>query len=139
MFFVERSRRTERTTEYTIAIIVSLIFLYVFNNLLNWHIYFVTNALNEVLWIINLSLLATIIGNALFILYRADWFRHLVKIVINIFNIIAVYLVYLVFPFNFNNSFLNWAINILLILIMIRIVIAIIVEFYHLITGKTNY
>ena len=136
---MERSRRTERTTEYIIAIIVSLIFLYVFNNLLNWHIYFVTNALNEVLWIINLSLLATIIGNALLILYRAEWFRHLMKIIINIFNIIAVYLVYLVFPFNFNNSFLNWAINILLILIMIRIVIAIIVEFYHLITGKTNY
>ena len=136
---MERSRRTERTTEYTIAIIVSLIFLYVFNNLLNWHIYFVTNALNEVLWIINLSLLATTIGNALLILYRAEWFRHFMKIIINIFNIIAVYLVYLVFPFNFNNSFLNWAINILLILIMIRIVIAIIVEFYHLITGKTNY
>jgi len=136
---VERSRRTERTTEYTIAIIVSLIFLYVFNNLLNWHIYFVTNALNDVLWIINLSLIATIIGNALFILYRADWFRHLVKIVINIFNIIAVYLVYLVFPFNFNNSFFNWALNILLILIMIGIVIAIIVEFYHLITRKTDY
>ena len=136
---MERSRRTERTTEYIIAIIVSLIFLYVFNNLLNWHIYFVTNALNEVLWIINLSLLATIIGNALLILYRAEWFRHFMKIIINIFNIIAVYLVYLVFPFNFNNSFLNWAINILLILIMIRIVIAIIVEFYHLITGKTDY
>ena len=122
--------------EYVIAIIASLILLYVFNNLLNWHVYFVTDALNQVLWIINLSLITTIIGNAFLLLFKPEWFRHLMKIIINVINFIAVYLVYVVFPFNFNNSFLNWGLNILLILIMIGIVIATVVELYYLITGS---
>ena len=70
---MEGNRKKEKTVEYIIAIILSLILLYVFNNLLNWHIYFVTNAINEVLWIINLSLIATIIGNALLIVYGPEW------------------------------------------------------------------
>jgi len=44
-FSVERDRKKERSGEYIGTIIVNLIFLYIFNNLLNWHIYFVTNAL----------------------------------------------------------------------------------------------
>lgn len=133
---MERNRKKERTVEYVIAIIASLILLYVFNNLLNWHVYFVTDALNQVLWIINLSLITTIIGNAFLLLFKPEWFRHLMKIIINVINFIAVYLVYVVFPFNFNNSFLNWGLNILLILIMIGIVIATVVELYYLITGS---
>jgi len=136
---LEGNRKKEKTVEYIIAIIFSLILLYVFNNLLNWHIYFVTNAINEVLWIINLSLIATIIGNALLILYGPEWFRHVVKIIINIFSFIAVYLVYMVFPFNFNNSFLNWGLSVFLILIIIGIITAIIVELYHLLTRKPDY
>ena len=58
------------------------------------------------------------------------------KIILNIFAFIAVYFVYIVFPFNFYNSFYNWAFSILLILAMIGIVIASIVEIYLLVTGK---
>jgi peptidoglycan/LPS O-acetylase OafA/YrhL len=131
-----RNRKSEQKSEYIFAIIVSLIFLYVVNNLLNWHIYFITNAFNEVLWIINLSIIATIIGNALLLLYSPERFRHMVKIIINIISFIAVYIVYKVFPFNFYNSFYNWGFNILLILAMIGIAIATIVEIYLLATGK---
>jgi hypothetical protein len=126
----------ERNGEYIGTIIVNIIFLYIFNNLLNWHVYFVTSAFNEVLWIINLSIAVSIIGNFLMLLYRPEWFRHITKIVLNIIAFVAVYLVYIVFPFNFNNSFLNWGLNILLILAMIGIIIATIVEIYLLITGK---
>ena len=115
---------------------ISDIFLYIVNNLLNWHVYFITNAFNDVLWIINLSIIATIIGNALLLLYSPERFRHVIKIVLNIFAFIATYFVYEVFPFNFYNSFYNWGINILLILAMIGIVIATIVEIYLLVTGR---
>jgi hypothetical protein len=133
---LERNRKREEKSEYISAIIVSLIFLYVVNNLLNWHIYFITNAFNEVLWIINLSIIATIIGNALLLLYNPERFRHVVKIIINIISFIAVYIVYKVFPFNFYNTFYNWAFNILLILAIIGIAIATIVEIYLLVTGR---
>jgi len=138
VFFLERNRKREQKSEYLVAIIFNLIFLYIVNNLLNWHVYFITNAFNDVLWIINLSIIATIIGNALLLLYSPERFRHVIKIVLNIFAFIATYFVYEVFPFNFYNSFYNWGINILLILAMIGIVIATIVEIYLLVTGRTK-
>ena len=136
MFFLERNREREQKSEYFVAIIFNLIFLYIVNNLLNWHIYFVTNAFNEVLWIINLSIIVAIIGNALLLLYSPERLRHSVKIILNIISFIAVYIVWKVFPFNFYNSFYNWGFNILLILAMIGITIATIVEIYLLVTGK---
>jgi len=136
VFFLERNRKREQKSEYFVAIIFNLIFLYIANNLLNWHVYFITNAFNDVLWIINLSIIATIIGNALLLVYSPERFRHVIKIILNIFAFIAVYFVYEVFPFNFYNSFYNWGVNILLILAMIGIVIATIVEIYLLVTGR---
>lgn len=133
---MERNIKREQKSEYVTAIIFNLIFLYIVNNLLNWHVYFVLNTFNEVLWIINLSVIATIVGNFLLLLYSPERFKHVMKIILNIFAFIAVYFVYVVFPFNFYNSFYNWAFSILLILGMIGIIIAIIVEIYLLITGK---
>lgn len=133
---LEQNLRRERNREYVTSIIFNFIFLYIFNNLLNWHVYFITRAFNEVLWIINLSIVVTIIGNFFMLLYRPDWFRHVTKIVLNIVAFAAVYIVYKVFPFNFSNTFLNWGLSALLILAMISIIIAIIVEIYLLITKK---
>jgi hypothetical protein len=134
--FLERNREKEQKSEYIAAIIFNLIFLYVVNNLLNWHIYFITNAFNEVLWIINLSIIASIIGNALLLAYNPEWFHHVIKIIMNIITFIAVYFVYIVFPINFYNPSLNWSLSILLILFMIAIAIATIVEIFLLITGR---
>ncbi len=124
-------------SEYIAAIIVGLIFLYIINNLLNWKIYFITDGLNQVLWIINLSIIVTILGNALLLAYKPHWLRHLIKIIINIFSLISTYLVYVVFPFNFYNPFLNWLAGIILILVMIAIVISIFVESYFLFRSDT--
>lgn len=133
-----RKKEKSKKPEYIIAIIFNLIFLYIWNNLLNWKVYFITNALNEVLWIINLSIIAAIIGNALLFLYNPKWFHHTMKIILNIITFIAVYFVYTVFPFNFYNSALNWGLNIFLILGMIAIAIATIVEFFFLVTRRQN-
>lgn len=137
MYSLENNKKEKnRKAEYFVAIIFGLIFLYIVNNLLNWNIYFITNALNQVLWIINLSIIATIIGNVFLLAYDPEWFRHIIKIIINIINFIGAYFVYTVFPFNFYNSFINWGLHIFLILIMIGIAIAIIVEFYFLVTRR---
>jgi len=133
---LKKNRKLEKNGEYIAAIIVNLIFLYIFNNLLSWHVYFVTNALNEVLWIINLSIIVTIIGNFLMLVYHPIWFRHITKIILNVFAFAAVYFVFIVFPFNFNNAFLNWGLAVLLILAMIGIIIASLVEIVLLVTGK---
>jgi hypothetical protein len=133
---LERNKRKEKTGEYLFTIIFNLILLYIFNNLLNWHVYFITTALNEILWIINLAIIITIIGNFLLLLYHPEWLRHLTKMILNIFSFIAVYYLYKVFPFNFHNSFLNWGLSILLILGLIGLAIAIIVEFSLMLNKK---
>jgi len=129
---MERNRKRERNSGYVFAIIFNLIFLYIVNNLLKWQIYFITPAFNEVLWIINISIVATIIGNALLLLYSQESFSHLMKIIMNTINFIAVYFVFEVFPFNFYNSFFNWGLSIFLLLVMIGLVIASLVEVYQL-------
>lgn len=130
---MEGYKKRDRTTEYVVAIIFNIIFLYIVNNLLNWHIYFITPAFNEVIWIINLSVIATIIGNALLLLYGRESFRHIIKIIMNIISFVAIYFVYEIFPFNFYNSFFNWGLSIFLILIMIGLIIASVAEVIKLI------
>ena len=118
--------------EYVIAIIFNLILLYLFNNLINWHINFVTNALTDILWIINLSITIAILGNALLLIYHPNLFRHVMKTIINIFALVAVFFLYTTFPFNLNNSYLYWTLNILLVIIMVGLAISIIVELIYL-------
>ena len=127
-----------KKSDYVASIIFNLILWYIFNNLLKWHVYFITDALNEVLWIINLSILTTIIINAILLMFDPEWFRHLMKIILNIFAFIAVYFVYTVFPFKFNSIYIVWGFKILLIVGMIGIAIAFIEEIYLLITRRNE-
>ena len=133
---MKKNRIVEEKRGYVVAIIFNLIFLYVFNNLLNWHVYFVTTALNSVLWIINLSIIVAVIGNALLMLYNPEFFRHVMTTIINIFAFVAIFFLYNVFPFNFNNFYIYWGLNILLIILMIVLAISIIIELYYLMTRK---
>lgn len=133
---MEETKIESKKSEYVAAIIFNLIFWYIVNNLLNWHVYFITNAFNDVLWIINFTIIVSIVGNLLLLIYSPERLRHLVKIIINVVSFVATYLVWKVFPFNFYNSFYDWCFSILLILAMIGIIIATIVEFYLLVTGK---
>ncbi len=118
------------------AIIVNLILLFVFNNLLNWGIPFLTSAYSGVLWAINLSIGATIIANILFLVYDAGWFRHLAQLILNVIALFVIFLIYSIFPFTFTAA--SWAswVKIALIVIMAGIGIAIIVELFKLILRK---
>jgi len=136
----KRSKKGDKNkkSEYIGAIIANIILLYIFNNLLNWHIYFITNALNDILWIINLSITAVIIGNTIFLIYNPKWFHHIMKIILNIFAFVAVYFIYTVFPFNFNLFLIDWSVIIALIFIMVGIAIATIIELFFLIIRKVE-
>ncbi len=125
-----------RKSEYIAAIVVNIILLYIFNNLINWHVYFITNALNDILWIINAAIIVTIIGNIVLLVYNPGWFRHIMKIILNIVAIIAVYNIFTVFPFNFSSFLIDWSVTIALIFIMVGITIATIVELFFLIIGR---
>jgi|WetSurMetagenome_2_1015567.scaffolds.fasta_scaffold434175_1 uncharacterized membrane protein len=127
-----------KISEYIAAIIFSLLFLYIVNNLLNWNISFISESFNQVLWAINLSILVTIIGNILLIIYHSSWFIHSIKAIINFFSLIATYIFYSVYPLIISQSYINVALKIILILIIIGTVISIIYHIFRIIYGAYN-
>ncbi len=129
----QKKENSSKKSEYVGAIVVNIILLYIFNNLLNWHVYFISNALNEILWIINIAITATIIGNIMLFVFNPEWFRHIIKIILNIFAVTAVYSIYSVFPFNFSSFLIEWSVTIALIFIIIGIAVATIIELFSLI------
>ena len=59
-----------RRSGYVIAIAVNVVMLYVVNNLLAWDILpFLTDDFGRVLWLIDISLLATIMVNLIYVEY----------------------------------------------------------------------
>lgn len=123
------------------AIIVNIIFLYIVNNLLNWNIFFIAPTWTQVLFILNLSIVANILANIGFLIYQRGWFRTLVQIILNIIGFVVVYELYVVFPFIIQTEWIAIGLKLLLILAVIGLVISTIIEVLRLITNnilKTN-
>ena len=128
-----KDEKEVRTSEFIIAIVVNIIFFYIFNNLLNWHLNFITNSFQDVLWIINLTLGFTIIVNALYLFYHPKWLRDSLQIIINILGFLVVYFLYTVYPFNFSQIFISYGLKLVLILIMLAIIAATVYQIMQLI------
>jgi hypothetical protein len=89
--------------EYVATIVVNIIMLVVVNNLLRWDILpFLTGDFNLVLWLINLSLSATIAINLAFIFYSQDWFKSLGRAVLSAISLALGIRMLQVFPFDFS-------------------------------------
>lgn len=114
--------------EFIVAIIVNIIFLYVVNNLVSWNISFITASFNDVLWIFNISIVANILANIIYLVYHSDWLRSIIQVVLNIIGFLVVYYLYVVFPFVFSSSWIIYGLKFALIVTMIALVIATFVE-----------
>lgn len=125
---------------YIIAIIVNVILYYIFNNLLNWHIGFITGDFKLVLPVLNISILAAIVGNVILFFYDAPRFKTTIRIIWNIISIVFVYALYKIFPFNFSAlpsyQLLNMVSKIILLAVIAGLFIASIVELPRLIAGR---
>lgn len=122
-----------KTSEFIGAIIANIIVLYIVNNLLSWNLSFILPSFQDVLWIFNISICATIAANIIFLIYHAGWFRSIVQIILNILGFLVCYYLYTIFPFIFSNSAYTIALKILIILGIIALVIATLVEILRLV------
>ena len=131
-------KKTMGRSGYIAAIVINLVLLFVFNNLMNWRLtaQYLTAEYSGVLWVINLSIGATIIANILFIFFEAGWFKHLAQLVTSVIALFAVFLIYSVYPFTFEGEAGFQWVKIILIIMMVGIGIAIIVELFKLILRK---
>ena len=127
-----------KTSEFVGAIIANIILLYIVNNLLSWNLSFIAPSFQDVLWIFNISIAATIIGNILFLIYHPGWFRSIIQIILNILGFIVVYYLYTVFPFILSNGWVVFAVKFALIVAMIVLVIVSIFEVVRLILRTLN-
>lgn len=94
---------------FAAAIAVNLAMLWVVNNLLTWDLVpFLTAEFDQVLWLIDLSLAATILLNASWLAYDAIWYRSLGQICLNILSAVVAVTMYRVFPFDFSVSEFDW-------------------------------
>ena len=130
----DRRRRPPRSA-YWVAIIVNAILLFVAHNLLNWGVGFITEEFATVLWVIDLSLGATIAANIVFLFYDPAWFRHMAQVALNVVAVVATYTVFTVFPFALS-GLADLAVRIALIVAMVGLGIGTIVEVVRLVLGR---
>ncbi|MHB1132241.1 MAG: hypothetical protein ACYC4L_07595 [Chloroflexota bacterium] len=94
-------RAAGRVAGHVAAIVANLVALYVLNNLLAWHVPFLTEAFIAPLAVFNLSIAASIVAHAVFLAYEPRWFRLLVQTGLNVLGLAAVGTMYIVFPLDF--------------------------------------
>lgn len=124
--------------DYTLTIIFNGVFLYVVNNLTEW-VNWLSDGWTAVLWIINISIVLTIVFNLFYIFYDKNWFKNFTQIILNVIGCVSIATFYILFPLNLDATSFAWSqnlIKILLIIGFIGTIIAIIVNiaklFYYL-------
>lgn len=130
-----------RRLGYLVGIVVSAGILFAVNNLLDWDIVpFLTADFEQLVPIINVSLVASIIVNAIWILYDAAWIRSTGQIILNLTSIAVLALTLRVFPFDFSQYSFDWEslTKGLIVFLIIALVIATIVEIVKLVSAVVN-
>ncbi len=120
---------------YIVAIAVNIAMLVIVNNILAWGwLPFLTADFEQLLWLINLSLLATIAANVVYLAYDAQWFKSVCQIGLGGITVAVAVRTYQIFPFDFSEATFNWepVARFVLILTVIGTLIGIGVEFGRL-------
>jgi hypothetical protein len=94
-------RPWSRTSGYLVSIVVDMILLYAAQHLLEWNVPWISADWSDVLWAVNLSLVVSIVGNALLLVYDEQWFHRVIDLVATGAALVAGYWMYVVFPFDF--------------------------------------
>jgi hypothetical protein len=103
------SNRTTRRIGYGVAIAVNAAMLVVANNVLDWGWFgWLTEDLNDVLPLINLSLAASILANVAYIADDRPAFKGVLELVVNTISLIVTIRLLQVFPFDFSAYGSGW-------------------------------
>jgi hypothetical protein len=130
--------RSARQAGYVAAVIVNLVLLYVFHNLRQWGVSFLTEDWDEVLPYMDASIWGTIAANVAWIFYDMRWFRRLAQIGLNVLGFRVVWAMYTIFPFEFELYPIEQAVRIGLLVALVGIGIGTVVEIVSLLFGKNH-
>ena len=125
----QTSKRTTRRIGYAIAVLVNIALLVIVNNILDWGwISWLTDDLEQVLPLINLSLIASLVANAAYIAHDGPGFKGLLELVLNTISLVVTIRVLRVFPFDFSTSGPETLTRTILIVAIVGLSIAIVVQ-----------
>jgi hypothetical protein len=99
-----------RRAGYVVAILVNTALLYVVNVWPGWQtLSFLTEDTRQVLGLVNLSMVAGLVANVVFLAHDAPWLKALGDLVTTGIGLAALIRVWQVFPFDFRGSSFDWA------------------------------
>lgn len=131
-----------RRVGFVVAIAINIVMLWVANNLLGWDVLpFLTADFGRLLWLIDLSLAATIAVNAFWVLYDPQWFRSLGQIGLNILSAVVAVNMYRVFPFDFSAYSFDWELvaRAVIVLSIVGLALGSIVELTKVVRGESGF
>lgn len=134
----KRTSRSMRRFGYLAAVAVNLVLLFVVNNLLVWGVLpWLTDDFEQVLPILNVSLLATIVVSLVYVWFDPGWFKSLTQIGLSVISLVVTVRLFRVFPFDFSPYDFGWATitRVVLIFVMLGITIGIIAESARFVSG----
>ena len=124
-----------RRIGYLVAIVVNLILLYLVNVTPGWRVLpFLTGDFVDVLWLVNLSMVASSAANAAYLGYDPPRFKSVCQIGISAIGLATAIRMWQVFPFDFSAYSFNWAglTRVLLALGIVGSIVAIVTELVRL-------
>jgi hypothetical protein len=136
----QRPTAADRRLGYGIGVLVNVALLYAVNIWPGWEaVPFLTADTASVLALVNLSIVANLAANAVYLVYDVAWLKALGTILTTTVGMITLVRIWQVFPFDFGSSSINWqlATRILLIIGIIGSDIAIIVASIALVKSVT--
>ena len=136
----QRPTAATRRMGYGIGVLANVALLYAVNIWPGWEaVPFLTADTASVLALVNLSIVANLAANAVYLVYDVAWLKALGTILTTTVGMITLVRIWQVFPFDFGSSSINWqlATRILLIIGIIGSDIAIIVASIALVKSVT--
>lgn len=129
-YFKDEAKLPGKGGIYT-GLSISIVLMYVVNNLSYMGIPQLTEGFVSCLWAINIVFGISVIGYFSYLLYKTEWYYHLVQALIYGSGALALYTIYRLFPFSLNNETLITGIKILLVLVAAGFILVCLGEFYR--------
>jgi len=124
-----------RKVGYLVAVLVNGAMLVVVNVRPGWReLSFLADDFAGILWLINLSMVASAVVNVVYLRYDPAWFKSVCQVGVSVIGLTAAIRMLQVFPFDFSTYSFNWATltRLLLALAVFGSVVAIMVELVRL-------
>ena len=135
----KRAPRPVRAFGYAVAIVVNMIIWYIVHNLDTLNIRFIlVEEFSRVLPALRLSLGASIIAYACFLVFDPPVLRRGVQVLLNLLSLNVLWRLYQVVPYDFGSETLNSGLRTILLLAMVCVGIGTVVAVFRVPFGRED-